>query len=143
MKLQGALVGLVTLGLVITHVQANATDSAFLPSHGQFLADAEKLNLFDDLDIGKQVVILSPDEMRTTEGAFGPFGALVGGLGSFGNYAFDTLISESKWSWAGAASATVTGATMGAFASPVAAIWGANVLTTGGIVSGIGKHYGW
>lgn len=84
-----------------------------------------------------QLATLSQKEMKETEGAWGPGGAIIGGIGGATGYLLSTQISSSPFSWAQLGTATAFAAANGAFAGPVGVIWGFNSAIAGGTLNGI------
>ncbi len=92
-----------------------------------------------------QVSMLSNQEMKETEGAWGPWGGAIGaGLGAWGYTAYG--LSSGSWSWSAFGLATTSGAAAGAIAGPLG--WGETLATAGaygtlGTAWGVGDAAGW
>lgn len=99
--------------------------------------------LFDQADKPMQLAALSKQEMTNTEGAWGPAGAIIGGLGALGGYTINKIIAGERWSLTTAATLTGLGAAAGAFAGPNGVVWGVNSALTAGMVEGISSRTGW
>lgn len=133
MKLKYAALVLATSTLLGTAAHANT--EAFNDADVQAVFDGEKSSM--------QLAALTEKEMKDTEGAFGPVGALVGGVGGLTGYALGAGISGSNWSWAEAAAATAGGAASGAAAGPAGVVWGFNRSVAAGTAMGVVRYYGW
>ncbi len=81
-----------------------------------------------------QVVVLSEQEMKDTQGAWVP--QAVGAIGGLTGYGFSCGIA-GNCTWAGAGLAGVSGAL-----NPISGIWGFNTAIGTGIVQGVGSRYG-
>jgi ABC-type branched-subunit amino acid transport system permease subunit len=75
------------------------------------------------------------------ETRFGPFGAAVGGIAGAGVYAYNQKMNHQPISPGALVTATAVGA-LGGFASPAAAIWGANAAMGGAIVQSVFEKTG-
>ena len=106
-------------------------------------SQADINTMFDQAGQSMQLVALSGQEMKETEGAFGWWGAAFGGLGGFGGFFLNNRISGSSWSWTGAGAATFAGARAGATAGPVGVVWGFNSAIGGGTALGVAQRRGW
>jgi len=93
-----------------------------------------------------QVLALSEREMKETEGAFGPAGAVVGGLWGGAQYLSSCSITGTC-SWGGfgynVATSAGLGAIGGGFVTLGRAAWGFNASIGAGIGNGVGTTYGW
>jgi len=111
-----------------------------LPVADTFTA-TEMASLFELGANPPQLAALSEQEMKSTEGAWGPWGAVAGGISGLAGYTTYAMISGNPWSWSRAAMATGTGAVRGATAGPVGIVWGFNGAVSGGAVRGIITQY--
>jgi len=121
-----------------TSVLANTGNT--LPVADAFTA-SDMVLLFEQDAKPLQLAALSEQEMQTTEGAWGPWGAVAGGISGLGGYAIGTVISGSEWSWTRAATSTANGAIAGGYAGPAGVIWGFNANLAFETINGISDHY--
>jgi hypothetical protein len=117
---------------------ANNTEHAAV----QF-SSVEAQQLFEQDTQPMQVAALSSSEMKQTEGAWGIWGATIGGIGGAAGYFLENRISGSSWSWTSFGFATAGGVRAGALAGPVGVVWGFNAAISGGTTLGIAQRYGW
>ena len=134
MKLKYAALVLATTAVLSTTAYANT--ETFSESDVQALFDGGANSTM-------QLATLSDQEMKETEGAFGPVGALIGGVGGLTEYALETAISGSEWSWTGAATTTLAGAGAGFAAGPVGLVWGFNTAVATATLRGVAQRNGW
>ncbi|OSI10335.1 class IIb bacteriocin, lactobin A/cerein 7B family [Neisseria canis] len=85
---------------------------------------------------------LTIQELQYVNGAFGPIGAAIGGIGGAAGYLLNQQLSGSKFSPTSLAWATGAGATAGATTGPVGVVWGFNGALAGGMVTGVASRYG-
>nr|WP_314271515.1 hypothetical protein [uncultured Kingella sp.] len=96
--------------------------------------------MFDTQPEKAKVVELSQKEMRETEGAFGPWGAAIGGFGGAAGYVIQQQISGDPFSWGKFSAATGFGAATGAVSGPMGVVWGFNSRIAGGTAYGVYKR---
>ena len=83
---------------IIANLLSGAISAPAFAANGNDLADA---NLIFNMDNSQsmELAMLSSEEMKSTEGAFGPWGAVGGGIiGGIGNIGYQ-LGSSNSWSW--------------------------------------------
>ncbi|MDG3066177.1 hypothetical protein ACFQ4M_10685 [Thauera mechernichensis] len=140
-----AAVALAMVGML--SAQANASEVQV-----QNLQAAQPIAAFSQTDIDAmfeqagqpmQLAALSQQEMRETEGAVNPYGALLGGVGGGLGYMFSNQISGSPFSLYGFLSSVGGGAIAGSGLGAVGAIWEFNSIVSVGILDGIAGAYGW
>jgi len=79
--------------------------------------------------------------MKETEGAWGPWGAAIGGVSGLAGYTTNMMISGDPWSWSKAAGSVGVGALRGATAGPVGVAWAFNRAVGIGAAYGVAKQY--
>ncbi len=82
---------------IIATLLSGAISAPAFAANGNDLADA---NLIFNMDNSQsmELAVLSSEEMKSTEGAFGPWGAVGGGIGGIGNIGYQ-LGSSNSWNW--------------------------------------------
>ena len=107
---------LATVGMVSTQAYAGESAVKMTPLSPQLSAfSQDDINsMFEASGKPMQLAALSTQEMKDTEGAWGPVGAIIGGLGGLGGYTLNAMISGSRWS-PGAALTSTALARMGWF----------------------------
>lgn len=89
-------------------------------------------------DAPMQLAELSSQEMKETEGAWGPVGAFIGGGGGGGiGYMLNQQLSGSRFSPTAFTLAVGAGAFGGATAGPAGVVWGFNRSLATGMVTGV------
>jgi len=141
LKTRLAATALATLAAMTT-TSVLAETSNTLPVANAFTAQ-DMVSLFEQGTQPQQLVVLSEQEMKTTEGAWGPLGAAIGGISGLAAYTTETMISGEPWSWGHAAESTAGGAIIGGFAGPLQLVWGFNGAVAGGAVRGMITQLGW
>ena len=86
-------------------------------------------------DAPMQLAELSSQEMKETEGAWGPVGAFIGGSGI--GYMLNQQLSGSRFSPTAFTLAVGAGAFGGATAGPAGVVWGFNRSLATGMVTGV------
>jgi len=102
---------------------------------------SEIVSLFEQDTQPLQLAALSGQEMKETEGAWGPWGAAIGGVSELAGYTAQTMISGEPWSWTQATLRTGAGAVQGALAGPVGVAWVFNRHVGTGAAIGVAKQY--
>jgi hypothetical protein len=135
------LLSLATAGIIGTATICSTAQA------GQ-LTTADKEFLFNNPSVAKAET-LSPEEMKNTEGAWGWWGAIMGGLAGGAGY-IGTALGSGTWDWGWFASSVIGGAIAGATlwtptAMDVAYSFGAGLAT--GYTYNLGHHiaqeFGW
>jgi len=141
LKTRLAATALATLAAMTT-TSALAETSNPLPVANAFTAQ-DMASLFEQETQPLQLAALSEQEMKSTEGAWGPWGAAIGAVSGLAGYTTNTMISGEPWSWGHAAQSTAGGALYGAYAGPVALAWAFNNAVAGGAIKGMITQLGW
>ena len=136
---------LATVGMVSTQAYAGESAVKMTPLSPQLSAfSQDDINsMFEASGKPMQLAALSTQEMKDTEGAWGPVGAIIGGLGGLGGYTLNAMISGSRWSPGAALTSTALGAAAGAVAGPNGVVWGFNSAIGGGAATGVFQRVGW
>lgn len=131
------VLALAAAGLLTAQVHANESHAGFR----QIDVNA----MFEQVDKPLQLSELSDQEMKETEGAVNPYGAIIGGAGGGFGYAISNYMSGDAWSWYGFATSVGGGAWAGsgAGAGALGVIWGFNGSVGAGTLSGLAGYYGW
>lgn len=93
-------------------------------------------------DAPMQLAELSQKEMKETEGAWGPVGAFIGGVGGGIGYMMNQQLSGSRFSPTAFTLAVGAGDFGGATAGPAGVVWGFNRSLATGMVTGVAQRYG-
>ena len=133
MKAKNVVLVLAATGLISSQAFAAESDvkAPSSPRTQSAFTEADASALFEGSGKPMQVAELSSAEMKGTEGALGPGGALIGGgigaIGNAGAYAFEAGISPSvDFNWVDFAHSAAEGAVVGALAGSGAAALGAS-----------------
>ena len=110
-------------------------------------SELEKRGVFSDADLEQafgptvkpiQLTVLSSQEMKETQGAQGPVGAIVGAAGGALEYTFHQQIGGNEFSTVDFVRDVSFGAATGAVSpNPVLTVWNANLAISRGITQGI------
>ena len=128
---------LATVGMVSTQAYAGESAVKTTPLSPQLSAfSQDDINsMFEASGKPMQLAALSKQEMKDTEGAWGPVG--------LGGYTLNAMISGSRWSPGAALTSTALGAAAGAVAGPNGVVWGFNSAIGGGAATGVFQRVGW
>lgn len=99
--------------------------------------------IFDQRGDAMQLMTLSQNEMKETEGAFNGPGAVHGGMGGGLGYAFSSYIGNEPWSWYNFATSVGGGALAGGTLGAAGAVWTFNSSVAKGIADGVATQNGW
>jgi hypothetical protein len=116
-----------------------ATESV-VPTSLNHASQSDVLSLFEADSRPLQLAVLSPQEMKETEGAFGPWGAVGGGIiGGIGNIGYQ-LGASNGWNWGSFGYAVGSGALTGFTGGAAAWYVVPRVAFFGGVAAG---RLGW
>lgn len=130
----------IAMGLLISPAFAEATNPTKTESK---FTTTQISELFKKNDLPIQVLTLSQQEMKDTEGAFNPWGAALGAAGGGIGYGINNYISGQPWSWYSFGTSVGGGAFAGSGVGAAAAIWQFNGAIGTGIANGIAGYYNW
>jgi len=96
MKLKQKLLAVIVAVMTTTSVLA---DTGNAPPVVDVFTSTDMASLFEQDTHPLQLVVLSEQEMKVTQDAWKPWGAVIGSLGGLGGYAIGTIISGAPWLW--------------------------------------------
>lgn len=126
----GVLVSILTIGIMTT---AMANQNTAVPV--QPFTDTDIQLIFKQDNQPMELAALSPKEMRETEGAVGPWGAL-GGAAVGGIFYTGHAIGSGSWSWGSFATSVGMGALTGFSGGAAAGYFVPRIAFGAGIISG-------